>query len=54
MNATGAAGESWWIGTSGVEWSIYWGGAAADENKPWHWDNVNNRPILWFETEVNQ
>ena len=52
----GSEDETWWQSTAiGPGWttSINWGGASADEDKPWKWDSTNLRPILWFETAMN-
>ena len=53
---TEGSNGSWWTGTKGPGWtsSLNWGGIAANENKPWKWDGTNKRPILWFESRVNQ
>jgi len=36
--------QNWWITTAG--WNSVWG---TNEDAPWQWDSVNNRPKLWFE-----
>ncbi|MCL2154920.1 MAG: hypothetical protein FWH53_04565 [Leptospirales bacterium] len=48
---------SWWTGNTGPKWTTVgtgavWGGN--NENMPWKWDSLNSRPILWFETTLNQ
>jgi len=51
---TEAANGAWWTGADGPKWTAFWGGADADDAMPWHWDSVNLRPILWFESTVNR
>ena len=54
ISATEATAGAWWTGAGGPKWAAFWGGADPDETKPWHWDNVNLRPMLWFESTVNR
>jgi len=46
------ASGSWWNSGTGPAWASVWGGANPTEDKPWKW--MNNRPILWFEQQINQ
>ena len=51
-----ASGGSWWTGGSGPDWSARWGGTKAgidEETKVWHWDEIGDRPILWFQNSLN-
>ena len=48
---------AWWNGTiipsePNPDWMLYWGGI--NEDKPWKWDSLYSRPILWHESGVNQ
>ena len=52
--ATEATNGAWWTGVGGPKWAAFWGGAAPNEAMPWHWDSVNLRPMLWFESTVNR
>ena len=54
ISTTEATDGGWWTGAGGPKWTSFWGGATADETKPWHWDSANDRPMLWFETSVNR
>jgi len=51
---TEATNGAWWTGAGGPKWAAFWGGTASDEAMPWHWDSVNLRPLLWFESTVNR
>jgi hypothetical protein len=52
LTATQAPNGTWWSSATNIDWSSVWGGA--DATKPWKWPETGNRPILFFETEVNQ
>ena len=54
LSATEATDGSWWTSSGGPDWSAVWDNDNANEAKPWKWDSSNKRPILWFETSVNQ
>ena len=45
------AGQQDWWGTTG-NWSI--NSTGGSESSPWVWDDANKRPMLWFESAVNQ
>jgi len=54
LTTTEQAGGAWWQ-TKGWTTSLNWGGAAANEEKPWKWPASGTfRPILFFESGVNQ
>jgi len=42
----------WW--TSRADWADVWDNTNANEAKLWKWDSTHSRPMLWFETSVNQ
>ena len=54
ISATEAGSGSWWNSTAGWTTGTVWGGT--DDDHPWKWptSGVTQRPVLWFETEVNQ